>query len=383
MRFSRATLGKVLAFSFVCLIFTVVLGVRLGNFRLFTDQATYEAEFEDASGVNVGDSVKVAGVDVGRVEDRRIEDGMAVLSFSVSDSVDVTEDTIAAIRWRNVMGQRFLYLYPGHGAPLDDGGRIPIAQTEPAGDIGELLNNLGPVLRAIDPDKANLFLDSVNTALRGNEQTARQLLDYGSALAADLGDMDAEIASMVDSSDEILAVFAEQDDELDSILDDLNTVGGALHRTTGDLNTVITDFARVQEHLRYLVTENRRQIDSSIASLNTVGVTVAANRANLERTLCTLPLGVAAYAQTSSWGEMFNVRIVEAFVQDRDSNPIVQRSELPQQRGDSSTPSVSGCERFFKGKGARSTFGDTPLPGGLGDGLGTLVDFVLQDGGRR
>ena len=42
---------------------------------------------------------------------------------------------IAAIRWRNVMGQRFLYLYPGHGAPLDDGGRIPIAQTEPAGAV--------------------------------------------------------------------------------------------------------------------------------------------------------------------------------------------------------------------------------------------------------
>jgi hypothetical protein len=139
----------------------------------------------------------------------------------------------------------------------------------------------------------------------------------------------------------------------------------------------------VQEHLSYLVTENRNQIDASIASLNTVGKTLAANRGNLARTLCTLPMGVASYAQTSSWGEMFNVRIVEVFVQDRDSNPIVQRSELPQQRGDTATPSVSGCERFFKGTGAGSTYGDTPLPGGLGDDLGSLVDFVLQDGDRR
>jgi phospholipid/cholesterol/gamma-HCH transport system substrate-binding protein len=383
MRFSRATLMKVLGFSFVCLVFTLILGVRLGNFRLFADQKTYEAEFETASGVNVGDSVKVAGVDVGRVEERRIEDGKAVIAFSVADTVPVTEDTIAAIRWRNVMGQRFLYLYPGDGARLDDGGRIPIAQTEKAGDIGELLNNLGPVLRAIDPDKANLFLDSVNTALRGNEQTARQLLDYGSELAADLGDMDREIAGMVDSSDEILAVFAAQDDELDSILDDLDTVGGALDRTTGELNTVITDFARVQEHLSFLVTENRDQIDSSIASLNTVGRTLAANRGKLARTICTLPLGVAAYAQTSSWGEMFNVRIVEVFLQDKDSNPIVQRSELPQQRGDTARPTVSGCEDFYKGAGARSSYGDTPLPGGLDDDLDPLLDFVLQDGSRR
>jgi phospholipid/cholesterol/gamma-HCH transport system substrate-binding protein len=350
MRFSKPTLLKVVAFSFVCLIFTLVLGVRLGNFRLFADQRTYEAEFANASGVNVGDAVKVAGVDVGRVEGRRIEDGRAVISFSVQDDVKVTEDSTAAIRWRNVMGQRFVYLYPGDEKRLEDGGRIPIAQTEPAGDIGELLNNIGPVLRAIDPDKANLVLDSVNTALRGNEHDARELLEYGSALAADLGAMDREIASMVDSSDEILAVFADQDDRLDSILDDLNTVGGALDRTTGELNTVITDFAEVQKHLNYLVTENRDQIDSSITNLGTVSRTLAENRADLARTLCTLPLGVASYAQTSSWGEMFNVRIVEFFLKDQNSNAIIQRSELPQQRGDTSTPSLSACEKFYDGK---------------------------------
>src|SRR5919106_1563493 len=203
MRFSKATLGKVIAFSVVCAIFTVVLGVRLANIRLFAGETSYEAEFDNAAGVIKGDSVKIAGVDFGRVEATRIEDGAAVVTFSVDDSVALTDSSTAAIRWRNVLGQRFLYVYPGAGGqPLREGDRIPLSRTEAAGDIGELLNNLGPVLRAIDPAKANRFLDSVNTALAGNEATARRLLDNGSSLASDLADMDDRIAAMVGSSDD-------------------------------------------------------------------------------------------------------------------------------------------------------------------------------------
>jgi phospholipid/cholesterol/gamma-HCH transport system substrate-binding protein len=380
VRFHKPTLAKVIAFAVVCIIFTVALGVRLANKPLFVDLATYEAEFENAAGMIKGDAVKVAGVTVGRVEDARIEDGKAVVTFTVDRAVEVTEDTRAAIRWRNVLGQRFLYLYPGTGGDrLPDGDRIPVAQTEKAGDIGELLNNLGPILRAIDPDKANAFLDSVNTALIGNEATARQLLDHGAALAGDLGEMDEQIASTVDSADEILAVFARQNQALDSILDDLDTVGGSLQRTTGDLNTVIRDFAVVQKHLNALLTDNREQIDSSIASLDTVAKTLAANRDNLEQTLCTLPRGVSGYWQTTSWGEFFNVRITEVVIKDSESNTLVRQRESSSRQKDPHK-TVTGCGDAWDEGGAGSWGeGTVPIPQ-LSEGLEGVVRFMLLTG---
>jgi phospholipid/cholesterol/gamma-HCH transport system substrate-binding protein len=364
MRFSKATLLKVIVFSIVCLIFTVVLGVRLANVPLFRGRTTYEAEFENAAGVIKGDSVKIAGVNVGRVETARIEAGKAIVEFSVDDSVKLTDETEAAIRWRNVLGQRFLYLYPNDGGrPLEEGDRIPLAQTTKAGDIGELLNSLGPILRSIDPEKANAFLDSMNTALAGNEVAVRQLIDNSAVLARELAAMDTQIASAVDSSDEILAVFADQNDALGQIFDDLNTVGGALHRTTGELNSVISDFAVVQKHLDNLLAENSTNIDATIANADEVANTLAKNKRNLAQTLCTLPTGVANYFQTSSWGEWFNVRIVEVILRDRENRVLADETELAQQRGKKSFPAFTDCGNdTYKSAGGRVKGGPPGAP---------------------
>lgn len=383
MRFSKATLLKVIAFAVVCLIFTVLLGVRLANVPLFAGRATYEAEFENAAGVIKGDSVKIAGVNVGRVETARIEGGKAVVEFSVDDSIKLTDETEAAIRWRNVLGQRFLYLYPAEGGRrLEEGDRIPLAQTTKAGDIGELLNSLGPILRSIDPEKANAFLDSMNTALAGNEVTVRQLIDNSAVLADDLAAMDTQIASAVDSSDEILAVFAEQNNALGQIFDDLNTVGGALHRTTGELNSVIGDFSVVQKHLDNLLAENSANIDATIANANVVAKTLAANKGNLAETLCTLPVGVANYFQTSSWGEWFNVRIVEVLFRDRENKVLADQSELPQQRGEKSFPAFTGCGKGtykHSGGGHKGAAPGAPLDRPSEDVQG-LLRFMLERG---
>lgn len=384
MRFNVGVLVKVVIFSLVCLIFTVALGMRLANRGLFTREKVYEAEFENASGVVKGDSVKIAGVDVGDVKSFHIEEGKAIVEFSVKDSVEIPEDSSAAIRWRNVLGQRFLYVFPGtSSAALDEGGRIPVARTQEAGDIGELLNNLGPILQAINPDKANAFLDSVNTALVGNEVAARQLLDNTAGLASELATIEDRISGVVDSSDEVLNAYASQDEALGQIIGHLNSVGGALRSTTGDLNTVLSDFSVVQRHLNQLVTDNRENIDVTLSDLSDVSRTLARNKEQLGQTLCTTPLGIAGYFQTTSWGEWFNVRVVEVLIQDSDSKTIVDQKETAQQRGDDAPPAATNCgsDKYKPPANATGTEPGIP-PGQVSEGIDAILNFLLQKGGK-
>ncbi|HVL64571.1 MAG TPA: MlaD family protein [Actinomycetota bacterium] len=380
MRFDKAVLVKVIVFSAVCVAMTVLLGVRLANTRLFADRLTYEAEFANAAGVIKGDSVKIAGVDVGRVMSTRIEAGKAIVVFGVDEDVRVPADSRAAIRWRNVLGQRFLYLYPGDGNEvLEEGDRIPVSRTETAGDVGELLNTLGPVLRAIDPEKANTFLESINTALAGNETAARALLDNAASLGTDLAALDDEIGAVLESSDEVLGTFASQDESIHEILRRLDSLGGSLQRTTGDLNLVLSEFSVVQRHLDRLLSENAATIDATLADLESVTGTLAKNKRRLARTLCTLPIGVAGYFQTTSWGEWFNVRITEVIFKDPESNTIFSRSETPQQRAEEPpTPAFTDCGKETFGTGGRD--GSKAARAGVSDGPEALVRFLLEDG---
>jgi phospholipid/cholesterol/gamma-HCH transport system substrate-binding protein len=377
LRFSKGTLAKVLAFTAVSAVFTVGLAIKIGNLQLFAHQYPLHAVFADASGVFKGDAVKLAGVDVGRVSGAKIEDGRAIVSFVVDDSVKLPRDTVVGIRWRNVLGQRFLYLYPGNGpgGTYKSGDTIPMTQTENAADLGELLNHLGPILRAIDPDKANAFLDAMNTALVGNEAAVRLLLDDGGVLATRLGSMDSKIRTLISSSDTVMSTFAGQDKALARILDDLNVVGARLQAMTGDLNSFITNFAVVQKELDRLLKENKGNIDFDIGALGSVAANLVKNRANLETTLCTLPAGLAGYFQTTSWGEWFNVRITEFTVKgpNGDSTLVDQNETSTASRPGPAPPAYSQCAPP-KSSSSQSSSGS---PIGAAGGLAGMFGFVL------
>jgi phospholipid/cholesterol/gamma-HCH transport system substrate-binding protein len=375
LRFSKGTLVKVLSFSAISAVFTMGLAIKIGNLQLFSHQYAMNAVFSDASGVFKGDAVKLAGVDVGRVTGAKIDEGKAIVSFKVDDSVKLPKDTVVGIRWRNVLGQRFLYLYPGaaSGGTFKGGDTIPMTQTENAGDLGELLNHLGPILRAIDPQKANAFLDAMNTALSGNEAAVRLLLDDGGVLASRLGGMDDQIRTLISSSDTVLSTFASQDKAIARILDDLNIVGARLQGMTGDLNSFITNFAIVQKELDKLLRENRGNIDFDIGALGSVAANLARNGANLETTLCTLPAGVSGYFQTTSWGEWFNVRITEFTIKDKSGNQMYVDQKEPA-RSTTATPAYTQCAGAPSSKQQTSS---SSSPVGAAGGLGGLVGFAL------
>jgi len=344
-RFSKAILVKVLAFTALSAVMTGVLAIKIGNLKLFSHTYGLEAVFSDATGVFKGDAVKLAGVDVGRVTGADIEHGQAVVSFSVDDQVKLAKDSVVALRWRNVLGQRFLYVYPGddHSHPLMDGDRIPLRQTENAGDLGDFLNKLGPILQAIDPDEANAFIDAVNTALAGNEAAVTGLVANGATLASDLAGRDEEIKSLIESSSIVLDTYASQDEQVRAILDDLDNLSTQLNGMTGDINTFLQVFPDVQEQLDRLLKTNRTSIDQDLSDLDVTAGVLRDNRANLETTLCTLPAGLAGYFQTTSWGQWFNVRVVEVMLKDSSGRTVADVGELPIQTNPKAPAPYTKC----------------------------------------
>lgn len=390
MKIDKAMLVKVLLFAAVCSVLTVLLGVKLANERLFADNYVLQAEFEDATGVLRGDAVKLAGVDIGRVEATEIEEGKAIVTFNLDKSVQLSTDSAVGIRWRNVLGQRYLYVYPGNGSEmLAEGDRIPDEQTADVNDIGDFLNRVGPILKAIDPEQANAFLQAVNEALAGNEQQVRQLLDDGAALAKVLAREDDEIKGLLESADTVTAAYASQEEALGDIFEDLDRVGVVLERRTDDINSLVDDFAVVQDQLDRFLVENRENIDASLSSLDDVAGNLARNRKNLGKTLRSLPLGLVSYHQTSSWGEYFNVRIVKLVFQDQNSQDVVTQEEADNQRSkeDASPrvgdPCVPCPDRKRRSGGTREREATTMrrAPEGRREGVEMLLRFALMGAG--
>ena len=122
-------LVKLVIFIVVTTLATGVLVVLIGNLS-FTSTRDYKAVFSDATGVVKGDDIRIAGVKVGSVKDVKIVDRTrALVSFDVADSSIVTKSSTATIRYRNLVGQRYIQLTQGVG----DLDRMPEGLHDPDG----------------------------------------------------------------------------------------------------------------------------------------------------------------------------------------------------------------------------------------------------------
>jgi phospholipid/cholesterol/gamma-HCH transport system substrate-binding protein len=127
-------------FVLVGILCLAYLSVKLGKLELIGGDV-YEvvAKFNTASGLKPGSAVEIAGVEVGRVRAITLKDDRAAVVLAVNNTVKLYTDTIASIKTRGIIGEKFLAISPGGGGdPLKPGDII--RDTESGLDLEELVS---------------------------------------------------------------------------------------------------------------------------------------------------------------------------------------------------------------------------------------------------
>ena len=141
------------SFVLLGLVAIVYLTVKLGSGSLVGgDTYNLEARFVNASGLNVGGSVHVAGVPVGRVEGIRVDpkDYSAIVSISVLSGLNLPTDSMASIKTTGLIGDKYISLSPGADeTSLKPGERITM--TESSVDIESLIGKMA--FGSVDKEK--------------------------------------------------------------------------------------------------------------------------------------------------------------------------------------------------------------------------------------
>lgn len=116
------------------------LSIKLGKLEMVGgDVYEVEAQFNSASGLKPGSTIEIAGVEVGRVRGITLVEDRAKVKLAVNKTVKLYSDTIASIKTRGIIGEKFLALNPGGGGdPLKPGDII--RDTESGLDLEELVS---------------------------------------------------------------------------------------------------------------------------------------------------------------------------------------------------------------------------------------------------
>ena len=127
-------------FVFIGLVCLGYLSIKLGKLELVGGSVyEVEAQFNSASGLKPGSTVEIAGVEVGRVRGITLIEDSAKVKLAVNNTVKLYTDTIASIKTRGIIGEKFLALSPGGGGDLLKPGDT-IRDTESGLDLEELVS---------------------------------------------------------------------------------------------------------------------------------------------------------------------------------------------------------------------------------------------------
>ncbi|WP_158881344.1 MCE family protein [Amycolatopsis anabasis] len=315
MRGLLAPLIKLTIFIVVTVLFTTVLGISIANINT-SDTNSYSARFQDATLLLPGDDVRIAGVRVGQVEDIRIVDKrQAEVVFGVDSGRRLPAGVTAQIKFRNLVGQRYVSLGEGTGDPnkiLPAGGNIPLERTKPALDLTELFNGFKPLFRALNPEDVNKLSYEVIQVLQGEGGTVESLLAHTASLTTTIAQKDQVIGQVIDNLNGVLDTVNARTPQLNDLIVKLQQLVSGLAQDRKPIGDAIQSLGGLATTTAGLLTEAREPLKQDIDALGKLTKNLNDSESLVEHFIKFLPEKSEKMTRTADYGSWFNFYACEA-----------------------------------------------------------------------
>ena len=222
-----------------------------------------EIELSNAQAVQPGQgqTVRVAGVEVGRIADVHVEDGIAVVTLEIKKDYEnlIRQDATALLRPKTALKDMFLEVNPGTGKPVAEDGRIQVANTLPDIDPDEiyaaldadtrpylklLVAGAGKGLRDRGDDLREVFrrfepihrdLARVTKASAQRRVALKELIHNYGLLMTELGKHPQDLRRLVTASHSVFDALANEDTAISASVAQLPASLRASERALGQV----------------------------------------------------------------------------------------------------------------------------------------------------
>ena len=328
---------KLAIFTVVTVLFTGVLAATIANTG-FGRGSGYTAVFTDASGLQEGDDIRIRGVKVGQVTALRLRDDQyAAVQFQVDATRTLPASVTAVIKYRNLIGQRYVSLDAGPPAPgqptgtLPVGGTIPLGRTRPALNLTELFNGFQPLFQALSPDDVNKLSFEIIQVFQGEGPTVESLLASTASLTSTLADRDEVIGRVIDNLNTVIGTVSDRAPRLSQLIVTLQQLVSGLNAQRQPIGSAIDALGELTDTTAGLVSDARSPLKDDIGQLRQLAGTLNDNSETIDHAITTWGPKLDRLTRTVSYGSWFNFYMCQlsAQVSVQDKGVVLPVFPLP------------------------------------------------------
>jgi phospholipid/cholesterol/gamma-HCH transport system substrate-binding protein len=253
----------------VALIYAVFS--TLGNKR-FDNDSGYEiqAVFNDLSTISVDDSVRMAGVEIGRVKHTGLKDGQGIATLLIQDQYnEIPKDSVAEIAISSLLGNNYIsikYGNPNSGV-LASGDAVttkPITTIneimDQIGALGNKLNKIADNFSSLGGEGEDNLFQNLNNLVKDNQSKIGSIVDNLDMVTNQLASTEGTIGKLINSS--------EAYDELLATVGDIQSFAAEAHSTLNDTHQLINKIQNGEGTLGILLNDEEigMQIKNTMAN---------------------------------------------------------------------------------------------------------------------
>lgn len=294
----------------------VAAAFAVGILRIFEDAYEVRAVFGDASGVRVGDDVRVAGVKVGRVTavepDRQA--GTVVVRLAVDRGIALGPQTSAEVALDTLLGTKSVHLggpvvEPYLGSLPAEDRVIPVERTRTPFDVFELTKLSTQTVQDIDTERLNRLITQLADVTEGDRGDLARLLQAVGDVSAALNARETQLRSLLERADQLSSTLAEKDAALVALLDHSKAILDVVERREPEIRRLLGDSSVAVSELAGIVARNKANLDEILTTLHPTVEILDRRHGDLERSLAWLGAGALGLASATSHGPWEDIYI--------------------------------------------------------------------------
>ena len=285
LKYRGSQLARAGFIGVVVIILVIAVGLQPERLLSWATSVRYQALFAEAGGLSVGNDVTVSGIKVGSVSSIGLDNGDALVGFTVAGKYPLGSDTTAHIRTGTLLGERVLALDSDGNGSLDPQKVIPVSRTSSPYSLTDAVSELTANTAETDTDSLNQSLDTLAQTL---DQISPQLgptFDGLSRLSRSLNNRNESLSELLRTAGDVTGIFSERSRQVNALILNANDLLAVLNDRRYAITSLLSNIATVSRELSGVVADNEQELAPALERLNNVTAMLERNRDNLAKIL--------------------------------------------------------------------------------------------------
>ena len=294
LKYGGSNLVRAGIIGVVLAILVIAIGLQPERLVQWATALRYQALFSEAGGLTQGNDVTVSGIKVGTVDKISLQNGDALVNFTIAGKYALGSDTTANIQTGTLLGERVLALKSAGSGTLDPRQVIPTSRTSSPYSLTDAVNDLTTNAAGTNTDTLNHSLDTLAETL---DQIAPQLgptFDGLSRLSRSLNNRNQSLAELLKTAGDVTGILSERSQQVNTLILNANDLIGVLNERRYAITSLLKATSAVSRELTGVVADNEAKLAPTLERLNSVVAMLEKNRDNLAKMLP----GIAKYYLT-------------------------------------------------------------------------------------